>query len=254
MIIRAAIVDDEPLAREGLREFLADEPDVDLVGECGDGRTAVDLIARLRPDLLFLDIQMPEMDGFAVLDALGEQLPAVIFVTAYDEHALRAFQVHALDYLLKPVERLRFRRAVERARAQIHHAEGAEVTRRIASLLRDLGSRRSVDRLPIKAGGTVYFVRTADIDWIEAAGNYARLHAGGERHVLRETMAALERALDPRQFVRVHRSTIVNVDRIKKIQPWFKGEHVVVLHDGTKLSLSRKYRERLDQRWNVTGT
>jgi two-component system LytT family response regulator len=254
MIIRALIVDDEPLAREGIRQFLDDEPDVEVVGECGDGASAVDLINRVRPELVFLDIQMPEMDGFAVLADLDlDPLPAVIFVTAYDEHALRAFEVHALDYLLKPVERTRFGQAVERARAMIHHASGAEVTRRIAALLRGLDQRRQVDRLPVKTAHRTYFVPVADIDWIEAAGNYARVHTGGERHIIRQTMSALERVLDAKQFARVHRSAIVNVDRIKEIQPWVKGDHVVILRDGTRLSLSRKYRRQLEERWSAPG-
>ena len=246
MIIRAVIVDDEPLARDGIRDLLASEPDIEIVGECGDGPAALELIHQHQPELLFLDIQMPAMDGFGVLNALGADLtPAVIFVTAYDEHALRAFQVHALDYLLKPVEPVAFQQAVQRARAQIHHTAGAEVTKRLARLLRDLDERRQLDRLPIRTGSNIHFVRTADIDWIEAAGNYARVYAGGEKHILRETMSTLERTLDPKQFARVHRSAIVNIDRIKEIQPWFKGEQVVILHDGTRVPLSRKYRDRL---------
>lgn len=245
-MLRTLIVDDEPLARQGLREFASHEPDLEVVAECGDGRAALEAIRRHHPDLVLLDVQMPEMTGFDVLAALDGPLPAVIFVTAYDTYALRAFDAHAVDYLLKPVELERFRQAVTRARAQIDHDRGGRLAAKLSGLLAEVAASSPYPRrFTVKTAGRVTFVRVADIDWIEAAGNYARLHVGIERHVVRVTMSALERQLDPQQFARIHRSTIVNVDRIREIQPWFKGDHLVILLDGTKLSLTRKYRDRL---------
>ncbi len=250
MTITALIVDDEPLAREGIREFLRSERDITIVGECRNGNEAIAAITAKRPDLVFLDIQMPGLSGFDVLDAIqGHEPPAIIFVTAYDEYALRAFQVHALDYLLKPVERERFRAALDRVRAQIEYAEAGALSKRLAKLLDEVKVQpRFRERLMIKTGGKIYFVQAHEIDWIEAAGNYARLHVKGERHLIRETMTALERRLDPDRFVRIHRSTIVNLDRLKEFQPWFKGEHVAIMRDGTRLSVSRKYRTLLEKR------
>ena len=248
MIIRTVIVDDEPLARDGIREFLDTEADIEIVAEARNGSEAVAAIEQHGPDLVFLDIQMPEIDGFGVLQAVGaDRIPAVIFVTAYDEHALRAFQVHALDYLLKPVDRERFRQSLERARAQLQYDSGADVNRRVVALLEDLRAPGAyLERLVVKSRGRVFFLRANEVDWVEAAGNYVKIHVGGERHLIRETMGELESQLDPKHFARVHRSSIVNLDRVKEIQPWFKGEHVVLLEDGTQLSLSRKYREKLE--------
>ncbi|MGE0554266.1 MAG: LytR/AlgR family response regulator transcription factor [Gemmatimonadales bacterium] len=246
MTIRAVIVDDEPLARQGLRELLEPEPDIRVVAECGDGEDAVRAVERERPDLLLLDIQMPGLDGFGVLARLAPPRPVVVFVTAHDAFALQAFEAHAIDYLLKPVEPDRFRRALERARAQLGHEQRALVAARLDELLATLPKRpRYPSRLTVRDGPRVSFVPVDEIDWIEAAGNYARLHVGAARHLLRETMSGLEETLDPERFVRIHRSTIVNVARIREIQPWFKGDHLVVLEDGTKLSLTRKYRSRL---------
>ena len=246
MKLRVLIVDDEPLARERLRVLLRDAPEVQVVGECGDGRRALAAIRRRRPDLLFLDVQMPELDGFAVLRALDPtELPAVIFVTAYDRYALRAFEVHALDYLLKPFDRERFHRALARARTQIERDRRGTLDARLLALLEDLRpGRKRLERLVVKDGGRVFFLRAEEIDWVEAQGNYARLHIGRETHLVRETMARLEAGLDPKQFARIHRSTIVNLERVRELLPDFHGDSVVVLRDATRLTLSRGYRER----------
>jgi two-component system LytT family response regulator len=246
-IIRTLIVDDESLARERIKRFLAGERDIETLGECADGREAVAAINALKPDLVFLDIQIPELDGFGVLEAVGvEQMPAVIFVTAYDRYALRAFDVNALDYLLKPYNRERFRKALERARAQLSNGAHGELNERLLSLLENLKTeQRHLERLMIKSSGRVFFLRTEEIDWIEAEGNYLRLHAGRERHLLRETMNRLASKLDPDKFLRIHRSTLVNIERIKELQPLFSGDYVVILRDGKQLTLSRSYRDKL---------
>ena len=245
---RILIVDDEPLARERIRTLLAERTDVETVGECRDGQEAVEAIHSLAPDLVFLDVQMPELDGFGVIEAVGaEAMPAVIFVTAYDQHALRAFEVHALDYLLKPFDIERFNEALDRALRLLDHRSDA-VSQKLARLLDDLGTAPShLDRLMIKSRARIYFVRVDEIDWIEAAGNYLRLHTGTDTHLLRQTMTRMEDQLDPNQFIRIHRSTIVNVDRVKELQSLFSGDYEVTLTDGTKLTLSRSYRDRLDR-------
>jgi two-component system LytT family response regulator len=248
--IRVLLVDDEPLARQRLRALLEAEPDMEIAGECADGGQAVEAIRRHRPDLVFLDVRMPELDGFGVLDALAEEpRPAVVFVTAYDRFALKAFEVNALDYLLKPFDRERFRKALERAREQIGRTQGEEVSAQLRDLLKDArDGRKYLDRVVIKSASRVFFLRVGEIDWIEAAGNYLKLHAGGEAHLLRETMNNLEARLDPACFLRIHRSTIVNIERIQELQPWFHGDYLVLLHDGTRLTLSRGYRQKL-QDW-----
>jgi len=246
--IRALIVDDEPLARERIRDLLAEDPDIELIGECSDGREAVEAIRREAPDLVFLDVQMAEMDGFAVLDEIGEdRIPAVIFVTAYDQHALKAFEVHALDFLLKPFDRERFERTVSRIKDHLQFATPGVLNQRILSLLEDLKKPQPgyVDRLALKSGGRVSFLKADEIDWIEGEGNYARLHVAKQSHLIRETMNQLESRLEPTRFLRIHRSTIVNTERIKEIQPLFNGAYGVLLKDGTRLTLSRGYRERL---------
>ena len=246
--IRAIIVDDEPLARERIRTLLREESDMEIAAECGDGRKAVAAIRRHAPDLVFLDVQMPELDGFGVLEAVGaERVPVVIFVTAYDKYALRAFDVHALDYLLKPFDRERFHRAIDRARAQLRGQRDA-ADRRILALLNEVrGAPKRLERLVVKSVGRVFFLRTDEIDWIESAGNYVKLHVGREAHLVRETMSALEAQLDPGMFVRIHRSTIVNLARIRELQPMFHGDYVVLLRDATELTLSRNYRDRLQR-------
>ena len=254
-MIRALIVDDEPLARERIRKLVEADEQVEITGECANGKEAVAAIQRSCPDLLFLDVQMPELDGFGVLEAVGAaRLPFVIFVTAYDEYALKAFEVHALDYLLKPFDRRRFQKALERAKSQIQKEKSGEVSERLLSLLEDLqaGSRNlekknHLQRLVIKSSGRVFFLRTEEIDWIEAAGNYLRLHVGQESHLMRDTMNSMESKLDPEKFLRIHRSTMVNFDRIKEIQSWFNGEYVLILRNGQQITSSRGYREKISQ-------
>jgi two-component system, LytTR family, response regulator len=246
--IRAFIVDDEPLARDWLRVLLAEEPGVTLVGEAGDGREAVAKLKAVKPDLLFLDVQMPELDGFDVLRALDpDSLPVVVFVTAYDQHALKAFDVHALDYILKPFERDRFRLAMERARELLAPRGGEAATRRLIGLLESLRAKAgALERVAVKTDGVIKLVRLADVDFIEAAGRYVTLHVGKEQHLLRETMNDLEAQLDASVFARVHRSAIVNLDRIKELQTESHGEVTVVLEGGRTLRWSRSYRERLE--------
>jgi two-component system LytT family response regulator len=252
MKIRTLLVDDEPLARERLRKLLEAEPDIDLIGECADGQEALEKIRNESPDLLFLDIQMPELDGFGVIAQLEEsQRPAVIFVTAYDRFALKAFEVHALDYLLKPFDRDRFQTALGRARTLAKQRQSGELNQQLSSLLAGLKSDKPetkyLDRLAIRSEGRVLFFKTEDIDWIEAADNYVSIHIGSESHLHRETMASLENKLPPHRFIRISRSTIVNLERIKEMQPMFHGDYVVILKNGTRLNLSRNYRDKLNQ-------
>lgn len=248
--IKTVLVDDEPLARERIRTLLQDEPDLELVAECENGAQAIEAVESLAPDLLFLDVQMPEIDGFDVLRALDrERLPRVVFVTAFDQYAVRAFDVHALDYLLKPFDRDRFREALQRARQDLAREEPADLRKQLDHLLDELKpDRRVSDRLLVKTEGRILFLRTAEIDWIEAAGNYVRIHQGAHCHLMRETMAGMEERLDPQRFVRIHRSTIVHFDRIKEMHPAFNNEYIVILHDGTELKLSRGYKSALDKR------
>jgi two-component system LytT family response regulator len=244
--LRVLVVDDEPIARRRLKAILREEPDVEVVGECEDGEGALEAARRLTPDLLFLDVQMPGLDGFEVVEALGPgSRPAVIFVTAYDQYAVKAFEVHAVDYVLKPFERVRVRAALDRARA-LATGEG-ELGRRLRALVADLGASRPLRRLMVRAGGRVYFVRTEEIGWVEAAGHYVTLHAGRESHLVRETLAGLEARLDPQRFARIHRSTIVSLEHVRELQPSFHGEYVVVLRDGTRLQCSRTYADRLQR-------
>jgi two-component system LytT family response regulator len=248
-VIRVLIVDDEPIARRGIRQQLRGETDLEVIGESGDGAAAIDAITGLAPDLVFLDIQMPEVGGFDVVEAIGvARMPAVIFVTAYDEHALRAFDVHAVDYVLKPIDRHRFRTAVERARRRLEHAPG-QLDRRIAAALGELGrpAHDYAKRLAIKGDGRVILVGVDEVDRLEAAGNYVEVHSGARHHLVRETMASLEARLDPARFVRVSRSSIVNADRVRELQPMFNGDFVVVLRDGTKIAGSRRYRAAFDR-------
>lgn len=247
--IRVLIVDDEPLAREMLREMLQGDEQVTIVGESTNGREAVESIRENAPDLLFLDVQMPELGGFEVLEALGKnRIPHVIFVTAYDHYAVRAFEVHALDYLLKPFDQERFDVAWKRAKAEVVRARNGGVDQRILTLLEELkAGSKFLERLVIKSGGRIYFLETNDIDWIEAEGNYVSVHSGKKSHLLRETISSLESQLDPRKFVRIHRSSIVRIDRIQELQPWFHGEYRVILNSGTQLTLSRNYREKLQE-------
>lgn len=251
--MRTLIVDDEPLAREKLRGFLEKEADVEILGECRDGREALETIESQQPDLVFLDVQMPEMDGFEVLENLDEEkLPTVIFVTAYDQYALKAFDVHAVDYLLKPFDRQRFTDALDRARSDRERQQVGDVKRQLLELLQDVESRRAKypERLVIKTSGRVVFLKVSEIDWVDAAGNYVRLHSGTESHMLRETMGRLEERLDPEKFLRIHRSTIVNIECIRELQQQFHGDYLVVLKNGQRLTLSRSYRDRIQDLLN----
>lgn len=247
--IGVLIVDDEPLARERIRTLVETESDIKVIGECANGREAITAIKELSPDLVFLDVQMPEVDGLGVVEAVGpDAMPVVIFVTAYDRYALQAFEVHALDYLLKPFDRQRFQKAMQRARQQVQREQHQEVGERLLALLQATqASRKPLERLIIKNAGRVCLVRTAEIDWIEAASNYVRLHVGKDTYLLRETMNLLESRLDPRRFLRIHRSTIVNLDRIQELQPAYHGDYLVLLQDGTRLTLSRNYRPKLQE-------
>jgi two-component system LytT family response regulator len=247
--IRVLIVDDEPLAREMLREMLQSDKQVTIVGESTNGREAVETIRETSPDLIFLDVQMPELGGFEVLEALGTaRMPHVIFVTAFDHYAVRAFEVHALDYLLKPFDQERFDISWLRAKTHVLRERNGGVDQRILALLEELkDGKKFLERLVIKAGGRIYFLETGDIDWIEAEGNYVSVHSGKKSHLLRETISSLESQLDPRKFVRIHRSSIVRIDRIQELQPWFHGEYRIILHNGTQLTLSRNYREKLQE-------
>jgi two-component system, LytTR family, response regulator len=221
--IRTLVVDDEPVARERLVRLLEQHEDIDLVGQCTNGLETVTAIGQLSPDLVFLDVQMPEMDGFEVVRALeAGRVPAVVFVTAYDEYAVRAFEVHALDYLLKPFSSVRFHATLAHARQQLDRYRTGDLGRRLLELAPAIwdrnGSSRTPDRLLVRSTGRVHFVRTSEIDWCEAAGNYVRLHVGHDSHLFRETMNGLESKLDPHQFVRIHRKTIVNVERIEELR------------------------------------
>jgi two-component system LytT family response regulator len=247
--LRALVVDDEPLARRALLRLLRTEPDVQVIGQCGDGEAAVEAIRRNRPDLVFLDVQMPEMDGFHVVEAVGvEQMPVTIFVTAFDRYALRAFDANAVDYLLKPFAAERLRRALARARDRCVGKLDQEAARRLFSLLdRTRFQTDYAQRLTVSTRGRILFVEVADIDWIEAEGNYARLHVSRRIYDVRETLQSLMEKLDPRDFVRIHRSTIVNRSRIREVQPWFRGSHIVVLESGEELRMSRYQREAVEQ-------
>jgi two-component system, LytTR family, response regulator len=253
--IRTLIVDDEPLARDRVKRFLRDEEDVEVIGECGNGDDAVELIKSENPDLVFLDIQMPEKNGFEVIKSLsGKRLPTVVFVTAYDKYALQAFDVHALDYLLKPYNRERIKRAVSRAREHIEHKRLGNLDERLNTLIADLKSEKKyLERLVVKSIGRVFFLKTDEIDWIEAAGNYVKLHVGRESHMIRETMNGIEAKLDPDKFLRIHRSTVVNIDRIKELHPMFSGDYAVILRNGTELALSRNYRDRFVELFENQG-
>lgn len=249
--LRVLVVDDEPLARTGIAELVRRDPELTVVAECGDGRSALEAILTLRPDLVLLDVQMPELNGFEVLEHLDpDHTPAIIFVTAYDQFAVRAFEVHALDYLVKPFDDARFADAIGRTKQSLRTARAGDLGARLSGLLEQLAGSGTgyLTRIVVKTGGRVLFVRVEDIDWIEAADYCVKLHVSGKVHVIRESMQALEGRLDPARFFRVHRSGIVNLDRVVELQPFFKGEHVVLLRDGSKLKLSRGRRNDLESR------
>ena len=261
MKLRTLVVDDEAAERERMLRLLEGEDEVEVVGACGDGPAAVAAIRALAPDLVLMDVRIPGMDGFAVLREVGLcRLPRVVFVTADDRYALQAFEVHALDYLLKPYPPERLRRVVRRAAEE---ANGRRRTdQRLLALLEEIGREQRElglrlaptgsssgaypERLLVKEGERMTFVAVERVDWLEAEGNYVRIHAGKERHLIRATLSGLERQLDPARFLRIHRSAMVNLDRVREVRPWFAGDCVVVLHDGRELRLSRRFRDRLD--------
>jgi two-component system LytT family response regulator len=247
MLLTTLIVDDEPLAREGLRMLLAGDPEVAAIHEARDGREAVAAILNARPDLVFLDVQMPEMDGFAVVGQVGaERMPAVVFVTAHDRYAIQAFEINAIDYLLKPVTGERFAQALARAKARLASRPVDEANRQILSLLETIASpRRYLKRLAVRSAGKTVFVDAEDVDWIEAAENYVQLHTGRASHLIHVTMNAFEKSLDPEIFLRIHRSVIVNVRRIKELQPVLHGEYAITLQSGVRLQSGRMYNEKL---------
>jgi len=247
--IRALVIDDEPLARDMIREMLESDPDVEIIAECANGREAVAAIKSLSPDLIFLDIQMPELGGFEVLESLDSgSAPYVIFATAYDQYAVRAFEVHAFDYLLKPFDQERFDVAWQRARKQIELDRTGKRDQHILELLEELkAGPRYLERLVIKTGGRVFFLNVEDVHCIEAEGNYVRVYDSGKHYLLRETISGLEEQLDPKQFLRIHRSAIVKIDKIKELQPWFHGEYRIILTNGKQLTLSRNYRANLQE-------
>ena len=257
-MLTAIVADDEKLARRRLVRLIEETGDAEVVAACPGGRDAVEQTLALQPRLLFLDVQMPDLDGFQVLRELeGRAAPATVFVTAFDQYAVRAFDVHAVDYLLKPFDTARFKEAFGRARERVAakgRGEGTE-DERMRALLADYiavsqtpSTRQSLDRVAVRTDGVLKVVRTADVDWLETDGNYIRLHVGATSHLLRMTAAAIEPQLDGRAFIRVHRRYIVNVDRIVEVQPWFAGDAILILRNGARLRVSRTYRERLHAR------
>lgn len=249
MTLRVVVADDEPLGRQRLVRLLQAEPDTEVVAACADGEEAVGAIREQAPDLVLLDIQMPRLDGFEVVAALGQaHQPVVIFVTAHDQYAVRAFEVHAFDYLLKPVDQDRLREAMGWALSTTRRSPQGSSTRRMLALLEELNARdraRGRDRLVVRTPERAIFLRTETIDWIEAAGKFVHLHVGRTAHALRESMAELEQELDPARFLRISRSVIVNLERIQEVQPWFQGDYVLILTDGTRLTSTRGYRENM---------
>jgi two-component system, LytTR family, response regulator len=247
--IRVCVIDDEPIACRKVQRLLKEDPEIEVVRVCRNGEEAREAIESLLPDLIFLDVQMPEMDGFEVLKSLKtEKLPYVIFVTAYDSYAIQAFRVHALDYLLKPFDKKEFLEALKRAKVQVHRDRERPGGVDLSRLLNELSGRPSfVERLVIKSYGKIFFLRVDEIDWIEAQGKYELIHAGKQTHLIREGMNKLEAELDPKKFVRIHKSTIVNVDCIEQLQPLFHSDFRAILRNGTALTISRRYREKLEQ-------
>ena len=252
--IRTLLVDDEPIARRGIRQQLQSETDVEIIGECANGKEAVAAIRAQSPDLVFLDVQMPLLNGFGVVEEVGlDRLPAVVFVTAYDEHAIRAFEVNALDYLLKPIEARRFQKTLNRVRDQLNQSSDKQLNEKFAALLEllehsdaALKKQAYLERVVIKESERVMMLPVGDIDWITADGNYVQIHTRSRIHLLRETMDGMERKLDPKHFVRLRRSTIVNAETVRELKPLFNGEYTVFLKNGVELTSSRRYRKNLD--------
>jgi len=243
--MRVLVVDDEPPARRKLMNFLREERDVEIVGVAGNGTKAAALIEELEPDVVFLDVQMPGMTGFEVLETLGGRVPLIVFVTAYDQYAVKAFEVHALDYLLKPFDRDRLQTCLSRVRDQISRSAGADLQARMQKLIAEATGRAYATRLMVKHHGRVVFLQIRDVDWIKALANYVELHVGAQTYMIRETLNSLESRLDPDLFARVHRSVIVNLDRIKELQPWSHNDYLVILKDGTAIRKSRRYHRNL---------
>ena len=245
--IRALIVDDEPLARKFIRRMLKDDREIEIAGEASNGKEAVAMIRKHEPDVVFLDVQMPEMNGFAVLESIQtDKLPEIIFTTAYEQYAIRAFELHALDYLLKPFDQARFKDAIKHAKERFRSERQQDGRAQIGALLESIRNKTEhLERIVIKSGGRITFLNTNEINWIEADDKYVHLHTDKTKPMVRQTLSAMEAQLDPKKFRRIHRSSIVNVERIKELQPLFNGEHSVHLTDGTKLTLSRNYKDKL---------
>ncbi|HYR89700.1 MAG TPA: LytTR family DNA-binding domain-containing protein [Terriglobia bacterium] len=243
--MRVLIVDDEPPARKKLAEFLRRERDVEIAGEAANGTQAAELIEELQPDVVFLDIQMPGMSGFEVLETIHGPIPFVVFVTAYDQYAVKAFEVHAVDYLLKPFDRNRLQACLSRVRDQIGRDSGRDIQVRMEKLIAEATGRAYLTRVMVKNKGRVIFLQVRDIDWIKALSNYVELHAGAQTYLLRDTLSSLEARLDPASFARVHRSVIVNRDRIRELQPWSHNDYLLVMKDGTEIRMSRRYHKNL---------
>jgi two-component system, LytTR family, response regulator len=247
--IRVLIVDDEPLARKRLRELLKDDHEIAVIGECANGAATISATRELAPDLIFLDVQMPGIDGLAVSETFdGKGSPMVIFVTAFEQYAVRAFDVQAVDYLLKPFDRARFTQALLRAKERLREKRRDDVNQQILGLLYEIKDKpQYLDRLVIKNNDRVFVLKTDEIDWIEAEGNYVRIHFGKQSSLLRETLTRLTAQLDPRKFPRIHRSRLVNIDRIQELQPWSHRDWRIILRNGAELRLSRNYRDQLSQ-------
>lgn len=252
--IRVLLVDDEPPARRLLRAMLADEADVEIAGEAGSGAEAVEAIRRLSPDLVFLDVQMPDGDGFDVVREVGpERMPLIVFATAYDAHALRAFEAHAMDYLLKPFDRERFASTLRRARGRLARTPEAEREARLDALLGEIRGGRWVSRFTVRVGQRIHVVPAGEVDYVRAEDNYVRLHVGTRSYLHRETLTGLAARLDPRRFLRIHRSTVVNLERVVELESLFAGEYVVFLRDGTRLTAGRSYRAALQEALGMGG-
>ncbi|MEO7456823.1 MAG: LytTR family DNA-binding domain-containing protein [Gemmatimonadaceae bacterium] len=257
-MIRVLVADDEPVARRRVVRFLKQDPEVEVVAECAGGREAVERIVADRPDIVFLDVQMPDVTGIEVAEQVGvEEMPAVVFVTAFDQYAIRAFELNAVDYLLKPFDAERFAQALARARSRLGGGGGERARQKdelravVKELLAEHVATAAVeylDRIAVRVDGSLRIVRAADVDWFETEGNYIRLHVGRANHLIRVTAAELEQQLDPRQFARIHRRYLINLDRVSEVQPWFAGDAVVILKDGTKLRLARSHRAALHAR------
>jgi two-component system LytT family response regulator len=245
--LRVVVIDDEPLARSRIKRMLQNIDRIEIAGECANGHQAVAQIPKIQPDVILLDVQMPEMNGFQVLEKLGKNLPYVIFVTAYDQYAIQAFEVYALDYLLKPFNETRLKRALERARKQVDLQNQSGFSEQLDALVKVVKGEEHLDRLVMKDDRKIWFISVDAIDWIEADGKYVLIHTGKESHLLRESLTALETKLNPKKFTRIHRSSIVNIERIKELQPWFHGDYRIVLSTGKELILSRTYRKKFQE-------